>query len=121
MSDGFEKRFNALSDVSDLMDDSILAIDLTLKDNPGPDESRRLWQRRDGLVREKAVLEMRIAALLDAPTVDPPDAAQVKEIAALTAEVERATQGARTASATLEFTNRALELADQVASAPVAG
>lgn len=120
MSENFEARYNALSQLSDLMDDAVLMIDLRLDDNPSPENRRLLWEERDRLVREKAVVESKISALLDAPVIDPPNPQQVSAMAALTAEVERALHAAQAASAALALSGRVFEIARTVSAEPIA-
>jgi hypothetical protein len=108
-----------------LVDDAIALAEAALLNNPSTEEERALRRNLLRLRAERAVLEAELGAALDADTeVQAPSRAQLAQIAALSDEVEAATNAAVAASLAVALTARVLDLSvavvtnDAVTTAP---
>ena len=116
MSDDWTKAYNQLKDTRNLLRKSKLAVKAALRNNPSASEARDLEDMKVELERRLAIVRKRMIALVDQNTVSPPDPTVVGEIAALTAEVETATNASIAASQAISVATRALKLAAKVAA-----
>jgi len=110
-----------LGDLLALTFDAIAAAEMGLRRNPSTDEARVLNENLVQLGAKRAIIRANLSAIAaGSKPVDAPTQAQVKEISALTAQVETLTNAATTASATVAFSSRVLVVATNVASGAAA-
>jgi len=101
--------------------DAIAVAEMGLRRNPSTDEARKLNQNLVELRAKRAIIRAKLTAIASASRpVDAPTSDQVKEISALTAQVENLTNAATTASATVAFSSRVLTVATNVAAGATA-
>ena len=115
MSDDWTKAYKALKDTRNLLRKAKLAVKAASRNNPSASEARDLEDKKVELERRLALVRKRMIALVDQPTVSPPDSEVVDEIARLTADVKAATNASVAASQAIGVATRVLELAGKVA------
>jgi len=96
--------------------DSMQLVAFALESNPSPANEIKLSRRGLALERRAAKLQAQLDAITATTQVVGPTPGQVERMAALTAQVEQATNAALAASAVLSLTGDILDLMTQIAA-----
>jgi hypothetical protein len=106
-----------LGDLLSLAFDAIAVAQMGLHRNPSTGEARALNETLVELQAKRAIIRAKLTAIASASQpVDAPTKEQVAEIGALTAQVEKLTSAATSASAAVAFSSRVLAVATDVAA-----
>jgi hypothetical protein len=107
----------ALNDAIIMLDKSILAIELALRNNPPPDEELRLRQTLADLRTRRDELSGLRRQVEDSGLVIPaPSNELVEEVKSLTRQVSQAAQAGVTSKARLDAASQGLTVASRIAS-----